>query len=79
MSKPLGLSPMAKQRLGLTDAAVIEQRALAMGATVAATYYAREREWVARASRNGTRVELRAKGPLAPVLAGVLDDLETVA
>lgn len=69
------LTPWCKDRIGLEDYRLIESRARAMNVVLGAIFSTRH-GYVCTAERGERRVELRAHGPLAAVLAGVLDDLE---
>lgn len=69
------LTPMAQDRIKLADWFAIDDRAREMNAQVGAVFSARHGWWVT-AEDVDHRVSLRAHGPLAAVLAGVLDDLE---
>ena len=69
------LTAMARDRLSYEDFLSIEARCAALNAQVGAIFSSRH-GWFTTAETLDKRVSLRAHGPLASVLAGVLDDLE---
>jgi hypothetical protein len=73
----LRLTPMARARLGRDDFQTIAARAESMGTVVGAIWSSRH-GWVCTAETAGKRVQLRGHGPLAAVLAGILDDVEAL-
>lgn len=74
----LRLTPMARDRIGYEDFLALEARAAALNCRAGAVFSARH-GWFATAESAGKRVTLRAPGPLAAVLAGLLDDFEAAA
>src|SRR5689334_19225307 len=72
------LTSMARSRLGVSDYKAIAARAESLGAIVGAFYGARRHEWHTSATTPARTVKLRASGPLAAILMGLLDDLETL-
>lgn len=77
-SPHLNLTPWARDHLGAADALVIELRARSLNARVGALYSQRHHQWWTSASTPERTVKLKGSGPLAAVLAGVLDDLEAL-
>jgi len=73
----LRLTPMGRDRLGVEDFRAIAARAESLGAVVGAIWSSRH-GWVTTADTGAKRVQLRASGPLAAVLAGILDDVEAM-
>ena len=73
----LRLTPMARERLGVEDFRSLAARAEGMATVVGAIWSSRH-GWVCTAEQAGKRVQLRASGPLAAVLTGILDDVEAL-
>lgn len=70
------LTPWARDKLATEDGRAVLARADAMGVDLGATYSSRHRRWaVSGASVRGV-TRLNGRGPLAAVLAGLLDDVE---
>ena len=73
----LKLTPLARDRLGVSDYEQIAIRAESLNARVGAIFSSRH-GWIATAETLEKRLELRGRGPLVAVLTGLLDDLEGV-
>lgn len=70
------LTPEAKSRIGVADMRAIDARARRLNVGLGALYSFRGHQWITSADDGKTRIQLRAAGPLAAVLAGLMDDFE---
>lgn len=71
----IGLSPWSAKAMDPDEYAALEGRAAGLNVIVS-TFRRSDKQWMVRVSRGEVTTSLVARGPLAAIIAGALDDWE---
>lgn len=77
-SARIGLSPWSAEKMDQAELTALESRAAALDVTVS-TIRRSDKQWMVRVHHNGQTTSLVARGPIAAIISGALDDFEAAA
>lgn len=73
------MTPFARNALTQPEADRVASIESELGVRVGALRSVRNREWIVSVDGQGKRVRLRAKGPLAAIIDGAIEDWQAAA